>query len=105
MITSCTFIPTKNIYDLLCAIWAEYRVCGNTRVFLMALRAELGAEEYSRFERDLARLLEKRTACFSIQMILAAAIRRLDEQSAAAAFSLSMHERRKKTLRTIYQPA
>jgi hypothetical protein len=104
MITSSTFIPNTHIYDLLCALWAEYRVGGNTRVFLMALRAELGAEEYSRFERDLARLLEKRTACFSIQMILAAAIRRLHEQSAAATFALSMHERRKRTLRTTYQP-
>ena len=105
MITSCTFIPNKNIYDLLCALWAEYRLRGNTRVLLMSLRAELGADEFARFERDMARLLEKHSACFSVQMILAAAIRRSYEHSAAAVFALQMQERREKELRTTYQPA
>jgi hypothetical protein len=104
MITSCTFLPTNNIYDLLCALWAEYRVSGNTRVLLMALRAELGPEEFARFERDLGRLLERRTACSAIQLILVAAIRRFNEQAVTSAVALSEHER-KKLLRTIYQPA
>lgn len=91
MITSCTFLPTNNIYDLLCALWSEYRVCGNTRVFLMALRAELGPEEHARFERDLVRLMDRCSACRAIEFILAAAIRRRAEAA--------------KQPRTIYQPA
>jgi hypothetical protein len=93
MILTTTFIPTSSVYDLLCALWAEYKCMGNTRVFLMALRAELGKEEFARFEQDMLRLMNRHCAMRAVQQILLAAIQRAERNE------------RLKQLRTIHQPA
>ena len=93
MILTTTFIPTAPIYDLLCALWAEYKCVGTTRVFLMALRAELGKQEFARFEEDMLRLMKRHCAMRAVQQILLAAIARAE------------HNERQKRFRTIHQPA
>jgi hypothetical protein len=96
MITSCTFIPSQRVKDLLCKLWIEFGCRGDTRTVLIELRAELGKEEFARFEKDLARGMERKSARTAVHQIIRAAILRGEEQERTY---------RVTKLRTIYQPA
>lgn len=104
MISSCTFIPSQRAKDLLCKLWIRYGTFGETREVLIELRSELGPVEFARFEKDLVRGMEKKSARTAIHRIIRAAVLRGEEQAAAAAVALTQHERHKQ-LRTTYQPA
>jgi hypothetical protein len=93
MILSTTFIPSQRAKDLLCALWAEYGCCGETRPLLFDLRAELGAIEYRLFEQDLVRLMTRNSARKSVEKILREAVLR------------SPHKFEVTQLRTNHQPA
>jgi hypothetical protein len=105
MITSCTFIPSRRVFDLLCMLWVRYGTLGETREALIELRSELGPVEFARFEKDLVRWMERKSARTAIHKIIRAAILRGEEQAATAAIALSQHEQGKKQTRTIYEPA
>ena len=93
MITSSTFIPSQRAKDLLCALWVEYGCRGETRQILIDLRTELGAAEFTNFEKDLVRLMDRHSARRAVHKIITAAILRGQEQG------------NRKYLRTIYPPA
>lgn len=96
MITSCTFVPSQRAKDLLCKLWIEFGTWGETRTVLIELRAELGPEEFARFEKDLARGMERKSARTAVHQILRAAILRGEEQERTY---------RVTKLRELYQPA
>jgi hypothetical protein len=93
MILATTFIPSQRAKDLLCALWAEYNCCGETRQMLFDLRAEIGADEFGRFQEDMSRLMKRHCARRAVEQILRAAVLR------------SPHKLETTQLRTIYQPA
>jgi hypothetical protein len=93
MILTTTFIPSQRAKDLLCALWAEYHCWGETRQLLIDLRAELGKEEFARFEQDMLRLMNRHCARRAVEQILRAAVVR------------SPHKLQTTQLRTIHQPA
>lgn len=105
MITSSTFIPSTRVLDIFCKLWIEYGRNGETRQSLIELRAELGAEEFALFQKDMKRWLERKSARTAIYKIMRAAIWRREQQAASAALALAMHERHKKQFRQIYEPA
>lgn len=94
MIHSCTFIPSQRVKDLLCKLWIEFGTWGETRTVLIELRAELGPVEFARFEKDLARGMERKSARTVLHWILRAAILRGEEQG---------RKYRTTELRTLYQ--
>ncbi|MFL6310610.1 MAG: hypothetical protein ACJ71W_00765 [Terriglobales bacterium] len=77
MITSCTFIPSQRVKDLLCALWVEYG-CQTLapRGILLELRAELGPADFALLEKDLARLLRRYDARRAVAQIIFAAVKR-----------------------------
>jgi hypothetical protein len=77
MTLTTTFVPTQQSKDLLCALWVEYGCCGDTRPLLIELGKEIGALEFTRFQRDLAWLMKRDcSARCALGTILRAAIRR-----------------------------
>ena len=102
MITSSTFIPSQRVKDLLCELFVEYGCCSLApRLILIELRKELGAEEFARFQKDLARLLDTYPARRAVARIICAAIRRADRYYEVTKIEPGDH----RLLRTIYQPA
>ena len=69
---TCTFIPTQRAKDLLCELFAEFHCPGSTREILYSLRDELGADEFGRFQADLAKLMHQYTARIAVRMIIEA---------------------------------
>jgi hypothetical protein len=96
MISSSTFIPSQHAKDLLCKLWIEFGTLGDTRTVLIELRSELGAEEFARFEKDLARGMERKSARTAVHQIIRAAILRGEEQERTY---------RVTKLQELYQPA
>jgi hypothetical protein len=102
MITSSTFIPSQRVKDLLCELFVEYGCWSLApRLILIELRKELGAEEFARFEKDLARLLEKYPARRAVAKIICAAIKRSNRTYEVTQIEPGEH----RLLRQIYQPA
>lgn len=95
MISSCTFLPSQRAKDLLCKLWIEFGTWGETRPVLIELRAELGPVEFARFEKDLARGMERKSARTAVHRIIRAAILRAEEQG---------RPYRTTSLRTLYGP-
>jgi hypothetical protein len=89
-----TFIPTQKTKDLLCALYAEYNCAGDTRSLLYQLRDDLGADQFGRFQQDMARLLNRPLyARRALETILRAAVARAQQKFQPT------------QLRQLYQPA
>jgi hypothetical protein len=102
MITSCTFIPSQRVKDLLCELFVEYGCWSLApRLILIELRKELGAEEFAFFEKDLARLLGKYPARRAVAKIICAAITRSNRTYQVTQIEPGEH----RLLRHIYEPA
>lgn len=71
-----TFIPTNRTSNLLCQLFAKYYHGEPTHETLAALRSELGRLEFARFEDDLVRLMDTRSAWRAVARIITAAMER-----------------------------
>jgi hypothetical protein len=114
MILTTTFIPSQRAKDLLCALWVEYGCWGDTRPILIELRAELGANEFGRFEHDMLRLMNRNSARKSVERILREAVLRSPHKLETTRLPIKSQNRCSaeeedrrylKQLRTIHQPA
>jgi hypothetical protein len=71
-----TFLASQGITDLLCELLGQYAKQADTRETLGDLKIALGAEEFAKFEADLAKLLRQRTAVHAVKEIIARAVQR-----------------------------
>lgn len=83
MTPSCTFVPNNHCVNLLCELFAKYRAGEPTAPTLIALREQLGQEEFSSFESDLGRLMRKGSASKAVEIILRQALLRKRADAAA----------------------
>lgn len=72
----CTFKPDNRTTLLLCELFSQYRAGQETREKLLAIRDELGDEEFRNFEADLAKLMKNRPAWKAVEVIIRAALTR-----------------------------
>ncbi len=73
---SMTAILGNTGHNLLCQLFAEYKGAQPNTHTLSALRAELGEEEYKRFEADISHKLKNKPAWQAVADIIGEAIDR-----------------------------